>query len=426
MTEKEENHRKVVNSELTNDGFRLNSQFSMSQKREQNPSSLGLCRAQETSTELILNSQLKRRVALYVRYLADQYCLGESPRQQLQVLADLLHESGIETEEVTDHLPDRQYDFLFSIGGDGTLLSAVHLIGSRNIPVLGINFGHLGFLTTAGRDDLDTLVADLLAGRYTVEPRTLLHISLEDEERASGSFDSVAENRKERASGSFYSAAGNNRDAARRLSTKEEQDGSCPNSQFSIFNSQLKTYALNEVTLHRLDDGTLLHTDLFVDNDFVATYSGDGLIVATPTGSTAYSLSCGGPILTPNSGCFVVTPIGAHNLTLRPIIVPDSAQLRLVTHQERASEPSLFNLSMDSRRQHLPCGTEIRLSREAFTISLVRLHGQSFFSAIHQKLGWNAAQARAHEFTHEAEQSGVTEGSAVQSESRSQISVEPK
>lgn len=423
MTEKEENHRKVVNSELTNDGFRLNSQFSMSQKREQNPSSLGLCRAQETSTELILNSQLKRRVALYVRYLADQYCLGESPRQQLQVLADLLHESGIETEEVTDHLPDRQYDFLFSIGGDGTLLSAVHLIGSRNIPVLGINFGHLGFLTTAGRDDLDTLVADLLAGRYTVEPRTLLHISTEVDEAP-------------------------------------QLQNSINFKTPSTSKFQTETYALNEVTLHRLDDGTLLHTDLFVDNDFVATYSGDGLIVATPTGSTAYSLSCGGPILTPNSGCFVVTPIGAHNLTLRPIIVPDSAQLRLVTHQERASEPSLFNLSMDSRRQHLPCGTEIRLSREAFTISLVRLHGQSFFSAIHQKLGWNAAQARAHEFTHEAEQSGVTEGNAVQarasnvseanvdyqsheftheaeqsgitegsaaqSESRSQVSVDPK
>ena len=133
----------------------------------------------------------------------------------------------------------------------------------------------------------------------------------------------------------------------------------------------------------------LLHTDLYVDDDFVATYSGDGLIVATPTGSTAYSLSCGGPILTPTSPCFVITPIGAHDLTLRPIIIPDSARLRLVTHQERASEPTNFNLSIDSRRLHLPCGTQITLTREAFTVSLVRLHGQSFFSAIHQKLGWN-------------------------------------
>ena len=307
----------------------------------------------------MLNSQLK--IALYVRYLTDQYCHGDSP--QLQALADLLHKSGIETEEVTDHLSDRHYDFLFSIGGDGTLLSSVHLIGSRNIPVLGINFGHLGFLTTAGRDDLGTLVSDLLSGRYTVEPRTLLHIETVNCETVNC----------EKVNSELTIQTGGNR----------------PNSQFSILNSQLKDTALNEVTLHRLDDGTLLHTDLYVDDDFVATYSGDGLIVATPTGSTAYSLSCGGPILTPNSGCFVITPIGAHNLTLRPIIVPDSAKLRLVTHQERASEPTHFNLSMDSRRLHLPCGTQINLSRETFTVSLVRLHNQSFFSAIHQKLGWN-------------------------------------
>ena len=323
----------------------------------------------------MLNSQLK--IALYVRYLTDQYCHGDSP--QLQALADLLHKSGIETEEVTDHLSDRHYDFLFSIGGDGTLLSSVHLIGSRNIPVLGINFGHLGFLTTAGRDDLGTLVSDLLSGRYTVEPRTLLHIETVNCETVNC----------EKVNSELTIQTGGNRPQVTDHRSQITKTSNRPNSQFSILNSQLKDTALNEVTLHRLDDGTLLHTDLYVDDDFVATYSGDGLIVATPTGSTAYSLSCGGPILTPNSGCFVITPIGAHNLTLRPIIVPDSAKLRLVTHQERASEPTHFNLSMDSRRLHLPCGTQINLSRETFTVSLVRLHGQSFFSAIHQKLGWN-------------------------------------
>lgn len=335
----------------------------------------------------MLNSQLK--IALYVRYLTDQYCHGDSP--QLQALADLLHKSGIETEEVTDHLSDRHYDFLFSIGGDGTLLSSVHLIGSRNIPVLGINFGHLGFLTTAGRDDLGTLVSDLLSGRYTVEPRTLLHIETVNCETVNC----------EKVNSELTIQTGGNRPNSqlkntgnrpqvtghRSQITKNQQPPSDHRSQ--ITDHRLKDTALNEVTLHRLDDGTLLHTDLYVDDDFVATYSGDGLIVATPTGSTAYSLSCGGPILTPNSGCFVITPIGAHNLTLRPIIVPDSAKLRLVTHQERASEPTHFNLSMDSRRLHLPCGTQINLSRETFTLSLVRLHGQSFFSAIHQKLGWN-------------------------------------
>ena len=153
------------------------------------------------------------KVALYVRYL-------ESPlRQQLQLLTDMLHRNGVDTEEVSDRLPvGIHYDFLFSIGGDGTLLSSVHLIGNRDIPVLGINFGHLGFLTTAGRDDIDTLVSDILASRYTLEPRTLLQIT------------------------------------APAISPLT---------------------ALNEVCLHRLDDAPLLRTDLFVDNDFVATYAGE-------------------------------------------------------------------------------------------------------------------------------------------------------
>lgn len=265
------------------------------------------------------------KIALYARYIE------ETLRQQYVQLDNILQRNGVETQEVTDVIPDEHFDFLFSIGGDGTLLSSVHLIGSRGIPVLGINFGHLGFLTTAGRYDIDRLVLDLLAGRYTVEPRTLLHVVAQQEQQT------------------------------------------------------LETFALNEVSLHRMLDGTLLSTDLFVDDDFVATYVGDGLIVATPTGSTAYSLSCGGPILTPNSACFVITPNGAHNLTLRPIIVPDTATLRLVTHRQQ----STFNLGTDSRRQQMECGAEITLSREPFTVQLVRLHNQSFFTAIHQKLGWN-------------------------------------
>ena len=264
------------------------------------------------------------KIALYVRHLES------SLRQQLLVLIDRLHAGGVETEEVSDTLPTGiHFDFILSIGGDGTLLSSVHLIAGRDIPVLGVNFGHLGFLTTAGRDDIDTLVADILEGRYTLEPRTLLQVHTSS--------------------------------AASPIT------------------------ALNEVCLHRLDNAPLLRTDLYVDNDFVATYAADGLIVATPTGSTAYSLSCGGPILTPNSGCFVITPIAAHNLTLRPIIVPDAARMRLVTHPN--AQP--FNLSADSQQQHLASGTEIHLSRAPYTVRLVRLHRQTFFTAIHQKLGWN-------------------------------------
>lgn len=269
-------------------------------------------------------------IALYIRHIEEEY------RPQLELLIQLLHQQGVQTHIVTDTLPLCHFDFLLSIGGDGTLLSSVHLIADRDIPVLGVNFGHLGFLTTAGRDNLDSLVSDLLSGRYTLEPRSLLHV--------------VAHHGQ----------------------------------------NSLSTFALNEVYLHRFVDAPLLRTDLYVSGDFVANYAGDGLIVATPTGSTAYSLSCGGPILTPDSGCLVITPIGVHNLTLRPIIVPDTATLRLVTH----AQPQQFSLGMDSRHQPLPYGTEILLSRQDFSIRLVRLGNQSFFSAIHQKLGWGGVPPR--------------------------------
>jgi NAD+ kinase len=270
------------------------------------------------------------KIALYYRHI------DPADLPAFDYLCAELKRAGVSTYIIKDGDTLDSFDYLFSIGGDGTLLSSVHLIADRDIPVLGVNFGHLGFLTTAGRDNLDSLVSDLLSGRYTLEPRSLLHV--------------VAHHGQ----------------------------------------NSLSTFALNEVYLHRFVDAPLLRTDLYVSGDFVANYAGDGLIVATPTGSTAYSLSCGGPILTPDSGCLVITPIGVHNLTLRPIIVPDTATLRLVTH----AQPQQFSLGMDSRHQPLPYGTEILLSRQDFSIRLVRLGNQSFFSAIHQKLGWGGVPPR--------------------------------
>ena len=267
------------------------------------------------------------KIGLYTRYLP-----AES-QADLKALMDVLHSRNVQTEETGDAQPSASCDFLFSIGGDGTLLSAVHSLAGREIPVVGINFGHLGFLTTAGRDDFERLVDDLLEGNYTVEPRTLLHV------------------------------------------------------ETNPVHTVPFAAALNEVSLHRIDDTSLLRTALYVDQDFVASYDGDGLLVATPTGSTAYSLSCGGPILTPDSGCFVVTPIAVHNLSLRPIIVPDTSTLRLVT-----SSDGNANLGIDSHHLTLAGGTEICLRREGYKVQLVRLRHQSFFSAIHQKLSWGGRQ----------------------------------
>ena len=266
------------------------------------------------------------KIALYLRNI------DTLAQDALHRLVESLHKRGIGTVTVCDGDKVDGCDYLFSIGGDGTLLSSVQFVHIDNPadfpPILGINFGHLGFLTSVGKENLDGMVDDLVEGRFSIEERTLLSLPT-------------------------------------------------MHSQFAT------PFALNEVFLHRADGLSLLRTRVFVDDEYVSTYAGDGVIVATPTGSTAYSLSCGGPILTPTSGCFVITPIGAHTLTLRPIIVPDSAHLRLVVEGEMP-----FTIGMDSRRATLAGGTEVSLERAPFTIRLIRMNTQNFFSAIRDKLMW--------------------------------------
>ncbi len=287
------------------------------------------------------------KIALYYRYI------DPADLPAYDHLCAELSRAGVETQTVGDGDSVDGFDYLFSIGGDGTLLSSVQFIHSTRPdafpPILGINFGHLGFLTTAGKENLSTLVVDLLEGRFTLERRTLLTIQTPA--------------LQSRPSGSGFTAP-------------------------SPVN-----YALNEVFLHRPEASSMLRTEVYVDDLYVATYAGDGVIVASPTGSTAYSLSCGGPILTPDCGCFVITPIGAHTLTLRPIIVPDSSRLRLVTvpaSHHAGSRPSdePFTLGMDSRRVTLYGSATLNLGRAPFSIRLIRMNTQNFFSAIRDKLMW--------------------------------------
>ena len=241
-----------------------------------------------------------------------------------QALEAALHSRGI---EIVDHWnDDAPVDIVISIGGDGTLLSAVHRIGPSGIPVVGINFGHLGFLTTAGRDDIELLADSLLQRRYSIEKRALLQVQTPD----------------------------------------------------------ATLYALNEVYLHRGELAPLLHTQVQVDDFNVATYAADGLIVATPTGSTAYSLSCGGPILAPGSRSLVITPIAAHTLTLRPLVVSDSSTIRLSHNDDRM----VCTLGADSYVTTLSGRWSVEISRADYQISLVRLESQNFYTAIRNKLMW--------------------------------------
>ena len=258
------------------------------------------------------------RAAIHIKNHTSEHLEGKL------ALVEALHRRGVEV--IDKWTPDIPIDIIISIGGDGTLLSAVHQTGGSGVPIVGINFGHLGFLTTAGRDDIEKLAECLTTGSYSIEQRTMLEVKT-----------------------------------------------SCST-----------LYALNEVYLHRLDQSPLLHTQVEVDGYMVATYAADGLIVATPTGSTAYSLSCGGPILAPGSGSIVITPIAAHTLTLRPVVLSDNVALRL--HNEESD--IVCTLGVDSYVTQLSGTDAVEIRKAPYQVSLVRIGQQNFFSAIRDKLMW--------------------------------------
>lgn len=222
-------------------------------------------------------------------------------------------------------------DILLSLGGDGTILDAVPLIGSSGIPVLGINTGRLGFLSSVAKDKAESALADVFAGRFQTEERSLIEL--------------VAPQ------GVFHDAV---------------------------------NYALNEINIIRDPIHSLLAIKVFVNDSFLNTYWGDGILMATPTGSTAYSMSAGGPILAPESKSFVITPIAAHNLTVRPIVIPDDSVVRI--HVEGRDKKFVF--SMDSRVCALDTSMELVVRKADFCIRTVRMRDSDFFSTIRNKLMW--------------------------------------
>lgn len=221
-------------------------------------------------------------------------------------------------------------DFLLSIGGDGTLLDTAAIVRSRKIPVLGINTGRLGFLSNASFEDIEMVIESLINGDYTLDSRSLIEVK------------------------------------------SEGQD-------FGDF-----PYALNEVTILNRDRSTMITVHAYVNDQFMCTYWSDGLIVATPTGSTAYSLSCGGPIIMPGSHNLLLTPIAPHNLTVRPFVISNTSK---VTLRAEGRQPELM-LALDSRSYSLQSQAEVILARASFQLHLVQLNGQNFFSTIRNKMGW--------------------------------------
>lgn len=225
---------------------------------------------------------------------------------------------------------DESIEFLISLGGDGTLLDTVTLVRDKNIPVLGINFGRLGFLASIGKEDIVTAVTSLVNRTFVVDQRSLIHL-----------------------------------DANKPLF------GDVP-------------YGLNEFAIHKTDTSPMIKIHTYLNGEFLNTYWADGLIVSTPTGSTGYSLSCGGPVVFPESASFVITPVAPHNLNVRPIVVPDNNIISF----EIEGRTENFICVLDSRKEIVDKQVQLAVRSEAFTLSLIRLNENNFLQTLRGKLSW--------------------------------------
>lgn len=223
-------------------------------------------------------------------------------------------------------------DVMLSIGGDGTFLEAVTYIRDTEIPVAGINSGRLGFLADIAQEEIPKALDSIFSGLFHTEKRTLLELQ---------------------------SNAG----------------------LFGEFN-----FALNEITLHKRDDSSMISIRAWIDDEFLTTYWADGLIVSTPTGSTAYSLSVGGPLVVPGASDFILAPIAPHNMTVRPLIVPDDRVLRLQT----GGRGRHVLVSLDSRSVVAEAGLELTIRKAPFQIITLRLKDHSFYNTLRTKLMWGA------------------------------------
>ena len=228
-------------------------------------------------------------------------------------------------EELTDEI-----DFVISLGGDGTLLDTVTLVRDKNIPVVGINFGRLGFLASIGRDEVVDAVKALARRSYIVDRRTLIHLD----------------------------------------------------SNIPLFNDA--PYALNEFAIHKRDTSPMVKIHTYLNGELLNTYWADGLILATPTGSTGYSLSCAGPVVFPDACSLVLTPIAPHNLNVRPIVIPDNTIISFEV-ESRASD---IICALDSRREIVDKNVLLAVRKENFMLNLVRLNENNFLQTLRNKLSW--------------------------------------
>ncbi|MFY0593195.1 NAD kinase [Roseivirga sp.] len=246
--------------------------------------------------------------------------------------ADLL-EKGLFTGKLdTFHIGDdlSGFDFIISLGGDGTILDTITYTNRSEVPIVGINLGRLGFLANTPRNEIKDTFERLISGDFTVESRSLIHVD----------------------------------------------------SNQGIFHPY--NFGLNELTIVKKETSSMIVVHTYVDGDYLNSYWADGLIVATPTGSTGYSLSCGGPLVDPAQKNFIITPVSPHNLNVRPIILSDQSVITF----EIEGRSKQFMVSLDSRSQSIDDSVQISVRREEFEAKLVRFKNNKYFDTLRQKLNW--------------------------------------
>lgn len=229
-----------------------------------------------------------------------------------------------------ENINDTKIDYLLCIGGDGTILDTLDIVKDSGIPVMGFNTGRLGYLATSNPENIYKVVEELIYKSYRIDKRTLLKLEADHE----------------------------------------------------LFNGF--SHALNDFVIHKKDSTSMIIVHTYLNGEFMNSYWADGLIVATPTGSSAYSLSCGGPILIPKSASFVITPIAPHNLSVRPVVIPDNTVLSF----EIEGRVKSYLLSLDSKSCSIKKGTQIAVRKADFTFNLIRLGDDNYLDALRNKMMW--------------------------------------
>lgn len=224
------------------------------------------------------------------------------------------------------------FDMLISIGGDGTILRAATLVRNSGIPILGINAGRLGFLATVQKENIERFLQIVIDKKYTISPRTLLSLSC-----------------------------------------------SPKNAQIQEIN-----FAMNEITVSRKDTASMITIETSLNGEYLNSYWADGLIISTPTGSTGYSMSCGGPVLTPDVKSLVITPIAPHNLNARPLVIPDKTEIRLKV----SGREDHYLVSLDSRIASIPNESILTIKKTPFKINMVEIPEETFLKTLRNKLLW--------------------------------------